>query len=184
MMSKGSSDQVLVFFGIGSNLEREKHVQAAVRELSALFRETPMTCSSIYESEALGFDGPPFYNLVTRVKTSMCLADVQAEIRTIESRYGRPPDAEKFSSRTLDIDILTFGDCVQSQQGDVEPALPRAEILTSPFVLKPLSELAPHGKHPVSGETYAELWCRFTESHGDVKLHKVTHVSLVPAHDE
>ncbi|RUO29462.1 2-amino-4-hydroxy-6-hydroxymethyldihydropteridine diphosphokinase [Aliidiomarina sanyensis] len=183
-MSTGSSDDVLVFFGIGSNLQREKHVQAAVRELAALFHETPMTCSSVYESEALGFEGPPFYNLVTRVKTSMCLADVQAKIRMIESRYGRPPDAEKFSSRTLDIDILTYGDCVQSHRGDLEPALPRAEILTSPFVLKPLSELAPHGKHPVCGDTYAELWRRFAARHSGVNIQKVTHVSLVPLHDQ
>ncbi len=76
-------------------------------------------------------------------------------LRTIEKDNGRRRDGPKFSSRTLDIDILLYDDLV-GDFGGVQ--LPRDEILENAFVLLPLSELAPDRVHPVSGKTYGQLW--------------------------
>lgn len=164
-----------VYFGIGSNLERKKHIQAGISELAESFPHTPLRISSVYESEALGFEGPPFYNLVAMTATPLSLAEVQEKIRTIESRYGRARDAEKFSSRTLDIDILMYGNCVQNEVPGREPQLPRPEILTSAFVLKPLAELAPHVCHPGSNTSFQRLWKTFQEQ----EHHQNQHLSMV-----
>lgn len=165
------ADLQIVYFGIGSNLERKKHIQAGIAELAESFPHSPLRVSSVYESEALGFAGPPFYNLVATTATPIPLSEVQQKIREIESRYGRPPDAEKFSSRTLDIDILMYGDCVQHEVPDREPQLPRPEILTSAFVLKPLAELAPHVCHPVSKTSFQRLWKAFQEQEHNQHQH-------------
>lgn len=164
-----------VYFGIGSNLERKKHIQAGISELAECFPHAPLRTSSVYESDALGFDGPPFYNLVAMTATPLSLAEVQQRIREIESRYGRSSDMEKFSSRTLDIDILMYGDYVQNEVPGREPQLPRSEILTSAFVLKPLAELAPHVCHPVSRTPFQRLWKTFQEQ----EHHQHQHVSIV-----
>lgn len=179
MMAFTEDNSVTVFFGIGSNVDREKHLQIAVEELTRLFLGTPLVCSQVYESEALGFEGPPFYNLVAAVKTSMDLGSLQLAIREIEIRYGRLPTTKKFSSRALDIDILLYGNRVQAALGDNEPALPRPEILTSPFVLKPLSEIAPHHTHPELQKTYTQLWHEFVMKQEDVKLTLVTQLHYV-----
>lgn len=161
-MAQETSEHI-VYFGIGSNLERKKHIKAGIAELAQRFDHVPLRISSVYESEALGFTGPPFYNLVAVTRTQLTLSEVQQAIRDIESRYGRPPDAEKFSSRTLDIDILMFDNCIQNEKKGSEPKLPRPEILTSAFVLKPLAELAPHARHPTAGQTFSQLWKIFQD---------------------
>ena len=145
-----------VWVSIGSNIEREKHVQASIVALRAEFGE--LAVSPVYETPAEGFEGDPFYNLVAGFHTSQSPAELHATLREIENRNGRVRGAEKFSSRTLDIDALTYGDQVTGEGGK---ALPRDEILRYAFVLKPLADIAPEEIHPLSGFTYAELWQRF-----------------------
>ena len=145
-----------VFVGIGSNIEREANVRAGVTELRACFGELQL--SSVYESEAVGFDGEPFYNLVAAFDTEMSVDKVMATLADIENRHGRVRNGERFSGRTLDIDLLLYGDLVTRAEAY---HVPRDEIPRYAFVLQPLAELAPQLRHPQTGETYASMWDGF-----------------------
>ncbi len=142
-----------VYVSIGSNIEREKHVLAALDALAENFGE--LLISPIYESEAVGFDGDHFFNLVAGFETSLSVGELSALLRDIEHRNGRTRSETRFSGRTLDIDILTY----DQYNGEIDGIkLPRAEILANAFVLLPLADIAPQAVHPVSGATYAALW--------------------------
>ncbi len=142
-----------VYLGLGSNIDREKHISAALDALAQILTE--MAVSTVFESESVGFDGDPFFNLVVRGKTEWHVESFAACLKNIEARSGRQRGGKKFGSRTLDIDILLFGE-LQGVFGRV--VLPRDEILDNAFVLLPLSQLAPNDKHPENGLTYAQLW--------------------------
>ena len=141
-----------IYISLGSNIEREHHIRAGLDALHAEFGE--LQVSRVFESEAVGFNGRPFYNLVVGADTDLPLATLCQRLRAMEFAHGREPDAKKFAPRTLDLDLLLYGDLVC----DVPVALPRGEILTNAFVLWPLAELAPSLRHPVDGRTLDELW--------------------------
>ncbi len=148
-----------VWLSIGSNLDREKNVRGAVRALREAFGE--LILSRVYESEAVGFVGDPFFNLVAGFETGQPVAAVVEQLHAIEAAHGRERGEKKFASRTLDIDLLIYGDLVL-RQGGIE--LPRDEITRYSFVLLPLSEVAGDERHPINGKTYRELWQAFDSS--------------------
>ncbi len=149
---------VKAFVSVGSNLERERHIREALLELKESFGK--LDISSIYESEAEGFEGPPFYNLVVAFETDLPLAEVLEKLKEIEAKHGRGPQSRKFASRTLDLDLILYGDLVlKDPQAGI--LLPRQDILRYAFVLEPLVEIAPDLRHPISGKTYRELWQAF-----------------------
>ena len=153
-----------VWVSIGSNIQREKNVRAAILALRERFGD--LKISPLYETPSEGFDGDPFFNLVAGFETRLSPAELHAELRTIESQNGRVRGAQKFSSRTLDIDALTYGEQVTGEGGK---ALPRDEILRYAFVLKPLADVAPDEMHPEVGVSYAELWRRFSGERGGLR---------------
>lgn len=146
-------DPVPVYISIGSNIDRGRNVCAALDALSGWFGE--LSISPVYESEAVGFDGAPFLNLVVCVKADLPVGELSRQFKQLEAENGRRPGGLKFAAKTLDLDILTYGDVVGLVEG-VE--LPRAEMLRNAFVLRPLADLAPTVKHPVCGKSYLELW--------------------------
>lgn len=148
-----------VYLSLGSNIDRHRHIRNALHALSALFGH--LVLSTVYESEAVGFEGDPFYNLVVGLDTDLSIAQLQAEIKRIEDENGRERGGPKYSSRTLDIDILTYGDFVGVESG-VE--LPRDEITKNAFVLLPLSEIAADEEHPQLHRTYRSLWESYDKS--------------------
>lgn len=147
-----------VYLSLGSNIERERYLVAGLDALSSLFGE--LSLSPVYDSPALGFDGQPFLNMVVALETTLPLRQLAARLRHIETEHGRPANAVRFSSRQLDIDILTYGDSTGLIDG---VSVPRGEILENAFVLRPLAELAPQQRHPVLGRTYRELWQAFDQ---------------------
>ncbi|WP_231758601.1 2-amino-4-hydroxy-6-hydroxymethyldihydropteridine diphosphokinase [Microbulbifer elongatus] len=149
----------IVYLSLGSNIDREKHLSAGLDALVEAFGDLKM--SQVYESEAVGFDGENFYNLVAAIKTDLSVGELAVKLRNIEDANGRVRSGPKFSARTLDIDILTCDDLT----GDVDGVmLPRGEILKNAFVLLPLSELAPDTEHPLERKTYQQLWEAYDQS--------------------
>lgn len=148
-----------VYISLGSNIDREANTRAGVRALQAVYGD--LILSSVYESEAVGFEGSSFYNMVIALKTHEPVHQMAQRLHRIEEDYGRERSGPKFSSRTLDLDLLLYDDLVLDESG---LQIPRDEILQRAFVLWPLAEVAPDLKHPVNGKSYAQLWFDFDKS--------------------
>jgi len=142
-----------VYLSLGSNIDRYRHISAALDALADEFCE--LEISTVYESESVGFKGSLFLNLVVGVHTSLGVAELSARLKQIEDDNGRDRSSPKFSPRTLDIDILLYGDFVGTSAGI---KLPRDEITKNAFVLQPLAELAFGQTHPELGVCYEQLW--------------------------
>jgi 2-amino-4-hydroxy-6-hydroxymethyldihydropteridine diphosphokinase len=149
-----------VYLGIGSNVQPQLNVPAAVTDLRACFGALQL--SPVYRSAAVGFVGDDFYNMVVGLDTALDVYAVARVSHEIEQRHGRVRGSAKFTSRTLDIDLLLYGQRVIQEPG---LQLPRAEITRYAYVLRPLADLAPSLRHPVLGTTMAELWAAFDASH-------------------
>jgi 2-amino-4-hydroxy-6-hydroxymethyldihydropteridine diphosphokinase len=146
----------LVYLNVGSNTARHVHICKGLDALQQQFGALQL--SSVYESEALGFSGERFYNLAVALDTTLSLSELATWLRQLEYANGRERGATRYSSRTLDIDILSYADTVGCVAG-VE--LPRPEILVNAHVLGPLAELVPDAVHPVAGLSYARLWADY-----------------------
>ncbi len=148
-----------VYLSIGSNIEREKHLRAGISALKKQFGT--LILSSVYESDAVGFDGQPFLNLVASFKTEHPPEKVDALLDIIEKNNGRTREQKKFNPRTLDLDLILYGDYI-SQDPTLE--IPRDEITQYAFVLEPLAEIAGELLHPVLKTSYDQLWQDFDTS--------------------
>ena len=142
-----------VWLSLGSNIDRYRHINAALDALQARFGT--LVISPVYESVAVGFEGDNFLNLVVGIDTGLPVGELATLLKAIEDANGRDRSAPKFSARSLDIDILTYGEVAGERDG-VE--LPRDEILKNAFVLAPLTDVAAEECHPLTGRSYAEYW--------------------------
>jgi len=147
------------YISIGSNINKDEHIPASLRALEQAFGE--LAVSSIYETEAVGFTGDVFYNLVVGFDSDLEVKAVTKQLRQIELDNGRTRDSRKFAARTLDLDLILYGDLIVN---DGRLQIPRDEIEHYAFVLEPLAEIAPSLQHPVSHISYAELWEQFDKS--------------------
>ena len=147
------------YFSLGSNVDPEKNLRLGVCELARRFGK--LTLSPVYRSEAAGFVGDDFLNLAAACDTDAEPMEIQREIERIHALAGRRRGKEKFSSRSLDIDLLLYDDLVIDCPG---LRLPRAEILEYSFVLGPLADIAPDLRHPLTGTTLAGHWRDFDRS--------------------
>lgn len=141
-----------VYVGIGSNIDREAMTRSSVKRLRDCFGE--LTLSPVYESEAVGFEGENFYNLVAAFDTDLSVYDVDATLTMIENEHGRDQQQPRFTARTLDLDLLLYDDLIQHAQGI---NLPRADIEEYAFVLYPLADIASNTLHPELGKTFHEM---------------------------
>ncbi len=148
-----------IFVGVGSNIDRERNIQAGLRALSGAFGN--LTVSTIYESEAIGFAGDNFYNLVVGFDSVQSPGQIAAALSAIEYQFGRDRGGGRFAPRTLDLDLLLYNGLVRQ---DKEISVPREDVTKYAFVLRPLAEIAGDLRHPVSGERFADLWASFDQS--------------------
>jgi 2-amino-4-hydroxy-6-hydroxymethyldihydropteridine diphosphokinase len=153
-----------VYVSVGSNIESARNLRRALREMERRFGT--LARSSVYRTAAIGFDGEDFLNLVVGFDTALEPADVIAALDEIESGAGRERRAGRFASRTLDLDLLLYGNIVVDEPG---LQVPRADILRYAFVLGPLAELAPDLVHPVERVAMRELWARFAEGEQPIR---------------
>lgn len=154
------------FISIGSNIDKEIHIPSSLVALKKQFGE--IVVSSTYETEAVGFEGDNFYNLIVRFDSNLEAIDVAKQLRIIELEHGRTRDSRKYAARTLDLDLILYGNQVIS---DGRLQIPRDEIERYAFVLEPLAEISPNLLHPISLKSYAQLWEEFDKT--EVKQVKV-----------
>ncbi len=128
------------FIGVGSNIEPERNVRAAIL---CLARDTRLVgLSMVYRTEALSRpEQEPYLNCVAEVETEALPLDVKhAILRPIESSLGRRRAADRYASRTIDMDLILYNDLILDTPG---MRLPDPDILKRPFLAIPLFELAP-----------------------------------------
>ena len=101
---------VKIYLGIGSNIEPEKYITEGLKSLGALFSE--LEISPTYLAPPFGFDGDDFHNLVISAQTDLTLEQVLKVLRQVEFDHGRPENAEKYSPRSLEIDLLLYANYV------------------------------------------------------------------------
>lgn len=140
-----------VYVSLGSNIDPETHICACMQRLQQDFPD--VVFSRVYRTPAAGFEGNPFLNLVAGFTTGLTPVALQTYLKEMENASGRTRSPQKFSSRTLDADLLLYDDLnLQPEQN-----LPHKDILSYPFVLFPLAETAPSTLYPGTGQTLAEL---------------------------
>ena len=143
---------------LGSNLEPERHLAAAAAALRERF--PGVRFSPVYRVPAVGFEGPDFLNAAAQLESDLDPVALDAWLHALEDAQGRRRDVPRFSSRTLDIDLVFYDDQVLRGPGHLQ--LPRPELKHA-FVLLPLARLAPTFRDPLSGRTLAQLWAAHPE---------------------
>src|SRR5688572_14277971 len=141
------------WLSLGSNLDAEANLRAAVAALRARFANVRV--SPVYRTPAVGFDGPDFLNCAAAIDTDLDVHALDEWLHSLEDAHGRDRTQPRFSSRPLDIDIVFFDDLVLAGPGNLQ--LPRPELQHA-FVLKPLHDLAPQLRVPGDGRTLDDLW--------------------------
>jgi 2-amino-4-hydroxy-6-hydroxymethyldihydropteridine diphosphokinase len=153
----------MILLGLGSNLTtaRLTSSQEVLEEsLKALENHNVRAArrSSWYRSAPVPpSDQPWFVNGVAEVETNLPPRALLEALHAVEAEYGRVRGARN-ASRTLDLDLLAYGDCVIHDPGGLQ--LPHPRLAERAFVLQPLAELAPLWRHPVSGLTAMEMAAR------------------------
>lgn len=142
-----------VILSLGSNLQPAHHLGRAVQALRQRFG--PVTASSAYRTAAVGFDGPDFVNNAVALHTGLDVQALDAWLHALEDAEGRDRSQPRYSSRTLDVDIVFYGDRIIDGPGHLR--IPRPELRHA-FVLRPAAEIAPDFVDPLSGRTLAQLW--------------------------
>ncbi|MGI9292196.1 MAG: 2-amino-4-hydroxy-6-hydroxymethyldihydropteridine diphosphokinase [Gammaproteobacteria bacterium] len=154
MLDKTRAD-INVYLSLGSNIEPEANLRMACRELMGDYGE--LEKSSVYRNEAVGFEGDDFLNMVVGFQTEEQPEAIVERLEQIHEQAGREREpGNPFCARTLDLDLLLYGDMVRRRA-----KLPHGDIEKYGFVLKPLAEVAPELKHPVSGKAMIDMWDNF-----------------------
>ncbi|MBK9493582.1 MAG: 2-amino-4-hydroxy-6-hydroxymethyldihydropteridine pyrophosphokinase [Alphaproteobacteria bacterium ADurb.BinA280] len=143
----------LALLSLGSNQQPEHYLALAASELRAAFGDVRF--SPVYRTNAVGFAGPDFLNAAAALHTPRDVFDLNDWLHALEDRHGRRRDQPRFSSRTLDVDIVYFNDLIMHGPGNLR--LPRPELKYA-FVLKPLFDIAPNHIDPVSQRSLTALW--------------------------
>ena len=140
---------VTAFVGLGANLgEPESQVRRAIAALGTLPRTRLVAASSLYRSAPVGVgEQPDFINAVARLETTLTARELLDELLTLEARFGRERPAPG-APRTLDLDLLLYGDRVIAAPGLV---VPHPRMHERAFVLAPLAEIAAETSIPRKG---------------------------------
>ena len=163
VLSGARGEMPEVYVGLGSNIDAEHHVREGVARLESIFGD--LKVSPVYRNAPVGFGGDDFLNLVVSFITSTKAQDITHQLRSIEEQCGRQRNQAKFGPRTLDLDLLLYGELVMDEPG---VQVPRTEILEEAYVLKPLADIAPDTVHPVTGKTLESHWKDFESAHHEL----------------
>ncbi len=152
----GAPPEVVAFVALGSNLgDRAKHLRAALRGLSVHPAVRVCAVSSLYETDPVGPPPQgPYFNLVAELRTRLAPEALLALFHDLEAAEGRERGAARNRARTLDLDLLLYG---ERQLTSPRLVVPHPRLHERAFVLEPLAEIAPDWVHPVLGVSLAEL---------------------------
>jgi 2-amino-4-hydroxy-6-hydroxymethyldihydropteridine diphosphokinase len=154
-----------VYLSLGSNLEPQRYLGAAVAALRERFGD--IAVSPAYRSKAVGFAGADFVNLAVGLDTDLSPSALNDWLHALEDRHDRRRDVPRYSNRTLDLDIVFYDALITQGAGHLQ--IPRKE-LEHAFVLRPIADIAPDFRHPVSGLSMAELWAAFPAEREPLQL--------------
>ena len=157
-----------VYVAAGSNVDARRNIRLALATLRRTF--PGLRVSRVYQNAAVGFAGDDFINLVVGFETALSLKDLVDELRRIETLCGRERDAPKWAPRSMDLDILLYGDLVTASP---EATLPRPDLLRRPYMLGPLADIAASVRHPLVHRTIGDLWNDF-----DRNAHAMTSIDI------
>ncbi|CAH6976461.1 2-amino-4-hydroxy-6-hydroxymethyldihydropteridinepyrophosphokinase [Vibrio chagasii] len=147
-----------VYVSIGSNINREHHVTESLKALNDRF--APLHLSNFYDCEPVGFEGDNFLNLVVGFECDLAVTELSQVLHQIELDNDRKRETKEYASRTMDIDILLYG----NQTGIIDGVeLPRGEITEYAFVLRPLVDVAAQERHPTLDISFQRLWDNFDQ---------------------
>jgi 2-amino-4-hydroxy-6-hydroxymethyldihydropteridine diphosphokinase len=145
---------VRAYVGLGSNLgDRAAHLLLGLSALSRLPKTHLLRLSPVYETDPVGPPQPPYLNMVAELETELSPKGLLAEMLRVEKALGRER-RERWGPRTLDLDLLLYGDLVLEEAG---LSVPHPRLHERAFVLVPLLDLLPEGRHPLLGQSFAEL---------------------------
>ena len=140
------------YLSLGSNISPQLNIRGAVESLESLF--LIKNISSEYSSQAVGLSGDDFVNVVVEIDTALPIPNIKTELNNLEKRSGRNERMRGFQSRTLDIDLITYGASIDPQQ-----RIPHPDLYYYSFVLTPILEINSGFIDPLTGllmNTYAE----------------------------
>jgi 2-amino-4-hydroxy-6-hydroxymethyldihydropteridine diphosphokinase len=145
------------YIGLGSNLgHRVEFLRRALEELTRCGSRVGAV-SRLYESPPLYVvDQPPFLNAAARLETPLDPREFLAQLARVESRLGRVR-GRRFGPRTIDLDILLWGEDGSLIQTAPDLTIPHPRLLERAFALLPLADVAPHLVHPLCRRTVREL---------------------------
>jgi len=145
---------VRAYVGLGSNLgDRAAYLLLGLSALSRLPKTHLLRLSPVYETDPVGPPQPPYLNMVAELETDLSPTGLLAEMLRVEKALGRER-RERWGPRTLDLDLLLYGDLVLEEAG---LSVPHPRLHERAFVLVPLLDLLPEGRHPLLGQSFAEL---------------------------
>ena len=151
-----------VILALGSNIgDRPGYLQIALEKIHQNIGWI-LEVSKIYETPAWGFEGNAFYNACISVSTRLDAQEVLTQLLDIENELGRErSNAENYQNRTIDLDILLFGEEVIETES---LSVPHPGIPNRSFVLQPLNDIAASEKHPISGKKISQLLKETTDT--------------------
>ena len=149
----------VAYVGLGSNLgDRRAMLDGAVAELGNTPGVRVLRVSSFHETDPVGPPQPRYLNAVAEVETSLAPRALLDRLLAVETRFGRVR-GERWGPRTIDLDLLLHGGRVIDEP---RLAVPHPRMTERAFVLAPLCELVPEGRHPVLGRTFSQLLADLT----------------------
>jgi len=144
-----------VYIGLGSNEgDREGNLLCAVEALGRIDAVAVLRRSAVYESAPVGPPQPRYLNAVVELDCALPPQRLLVILKHIEGELGRRPGGPKWGPRPIDLDVLLWGEAVVA---DANLQVPHLELHCRRFALAPLAELCPALRHPVLGQTVAQM---------------------------
>jgi len=155
-MTKKPKDWITAFLGLGSNVgDREEYIEQAAFLMAKMPNLKVVKKASNYETDPeINSKQPPYINTVFQIKTKLSPYELLNTVNDMENTLGRERGVE-WGPRTIDIDILLYGDQVLS---DDKLTIPHPLLHDRKFVLEPLAEIAPNTEHPIMDKKIIDMF--------------------------